>query len=40
MDADIMAIDQGTTGSRVMLVDPAGKVASMAYSEFPQIYPQ
>ena len=40
MDAYIMAIDQGTTGSRVMLVDPAGKVASMAYSEFPQIYPQ
>lgn len=40
MGTYIMAIDQGTTGSRVMLVDSAGKVASMAYSEFPQIYPQ
>jgi glycerol kinase len=40
MSTYIMAIDQGTTGSRVMLVDAAGKIASMAYSEFPQIYPQ
>jgi len=36
----IMAIDQGTTGTRIMLVDRTGKIASMAYSEFPQIYPQ
>ena len=35
-----MAIDQGTTGTRIMLVDRTGKIASMAYSEFPQIYPR
>jgi len=40
MSRYIMAIDQGTTGSRVMLVDAAGRIVSMAYSEFPQIYPQ
>ncbi len=40
MSRYIMAIDQGTTGTRIMLVDAAGKIASMAYSEFPQIYPQ
>lgn len=40
MSTYIMAIDQGTTGSRVMLVDEAGKIVSRAYSEFPQIYPQ
>lgn len=40
MSRYIMAIDQGTTGTRIMLVDAAGKITSMAYSEFPQIYPQ
>jgi glycerol kinase len=35
-----MAIDQGTTGSRVMLVDKKGGIVSSAYTEFPQIYPQ
>ncbi|HQJ09706.1 MAG TPA: FGGY family carbohydrate kinase, partial [Deltaproteobacteria bacterium] len=40
MDKYIMAIDQGTTGTRVMLIDASGKVAAKAYSEFPQIYPQ
>jgi glycerol kinase len=36
----IMAIDQGTTGSRVMIVDHAGRIAAGEYAEFPQIYPQ
>jgi len=36
----IMAIDQGTTGTRIMLVNHAGEVAGMAYAEFPQIYPK
>lgn len=36
----VLTIDQGTTGSRVMIVDQSGEVAGMAYSEFPQIYPQ
>ncbi len=36
----VMAIDQGTTGSTVMLFDTSGEVVSRAYSEFPQIYPQ
>jgi glycerol kinase len=35
-----MAIDQGTTGSRVMLVDKKGGIVSSAYTEFQQIYPQ
>ena len=36
----IVAIDQGTTGSRVMVVDQEGCIVASAYSEFPQIYPQ
>src|SRR3972149_4575431 len=35
-----MAIDQGTTGSRVLIVNPAGRIVANAYAEFPQIYPQ
>lgn len=35
-----MAIDQGTTGSRVLIVNPAGHLIANAYSEFPQIYPR
>ena len=35
----IMAIDQGTTGSRAMVVNSKGEVVSNAYKEFPQIYP-
>jgi glycerol kinase len=40
MNRYIMAIDQGTTGTRIMIVDRSGDVASIAYSEFPQIYPK
>lgn len=36
----IIAIDQGTTGSTVILFDKSGKMLSRAYSEFKQIYPQ
>jgi glycerol kinase len=36
----IMAIDQGTTGTTVLLVDRAGAVMSRGYCEFPQIYPR
>ena len=40
MERYILTIDQGTTGSRALLVDRAGRVAADAYEEFPQIYPQ
>jgi glycerol kinase len=40
MERYILAIDQGTTGSRALIVDRAGRVAADAYEEFPQIYPQ
>lgn len=36
----IMAIDQGTTGSTVLLMDQSGKVASKATVDYKQIYPQ
>ncbi len=35
----ILAIDQGTTGSRALLVDEAGVIRSEAYQPLPQIYP-
>ncbi len=40
MTSYIMAIDQGTTGSRVMIVDKTGQIVSSEYAEFPQIYPK
>lgn len=40
MERFIMAIDQGTTGTRVMIVDKQGGIAASAYTEFPQIYPK
>ncbi len=36
----ILAIDQGTTGTTVILFDHNGEALSRAYSEFTQIYPQ
>lgn len=36
----IMAIDQGTTGSTVLLIDQQGHVVSKANVEYRQIYPQ
>lgn len=39
MDGYVLAIDQGTTGSTVLLFDRLGHLCSRAYSEFPQYYP-
>lgn len=36
----ILAIDQGTTGSRVYIFDKRGNIISSAYKEFRQIYPK
>ena len=36
----ILALDQGTTSSRAMVVDEAGKVVSIAQNPFKQIFPQ
>jgi glycerol kinase len=35
----ILALDQGTTSSRAILFDAAGRIAASAQQEFPQIYP-
>jgi glycerol kinase len=40
-DSDlILAIDQGTTGTTVLVVDPQFTVRSRGYRELPQIYPR
>ena len=36
----ILAIDQGTTGSRALIFDPHGKIISSHYQEFTQYFPQ
>jgi glycerol kinase len=36
----VMAIDQGTTGSTVLVFDRRGRIAGRAYSEFRQYYPK
>ncbi len=36
----ILSIDQGTTGTTVLIVNFKGEVAGRAYAEFSQIYPQ
>ena len=36
----ILAIDQGTTGSRVIAYDRRGRTAASAYEEFPQRFPR
>lgn len=35
----ILTIDQGTTGTTVLLIDGAGEIVEKAYQEFEQIYP-
>jgi len=35
----VLAIDQGTTSSRAMLFDRAGRIAGSAQREFTQIFP-
>ena len=39
-DRYIVALDQGTTSSRAMLIDAQGRVAGVVQNPFPQIYPQ
>jgi glycerol kinase len=36
----VLALDQGTTGSTALLVDPDGLVRARGYAELPQHYPQ
>ncbi len=36
----VAAVDQGTTGTRFMIFDHAGKVVASHYEEHHQIYPQ
>ena len=36
----ILAIDQGTTGTTVLILSPDGDILGRAYSEFEQIYPR
>ena len=36
----ILALDQGTTGTKVIVFDHAGRVRSRAYAEFTQHFPQ
>lgn len=36
----VLAIDQGTTGTTVLVIDRSGEVMGRAYSEFTQHYPQ
>ncbi len=40
MSSYVLAIDQGTTGSTVLILDHSGMTVGRAYSEFAQIYPQ
>jgi glycerol kinase len=40
MRSYVLAIDQGTTGTTVLLLDHDGQAVGRAYSEFKQIYPQ
>lgn len=36
----ILSIDQGTTGTTVLILSPEGEILGRAYSEFRQIFPQ
>ena len=40
MEKYVMALDQGTTSSRCILFDHAGRIASIAQMEFTQYYPE
>ncbi len=40
MKKHILAIDQGTTGSRAFIFDSQGRVVASAYQEFKQYYPK
>ena len=36
----ILAVDQGTTGTTVLIINRHGRVVGQAYAELPQHYPQ
>ena len=36
----LLALDQGTTSSRALVIDYSGKVISVAQKEFTQFFPQ
>jgi glycerol kinase len=36
----VLALDQGTTSSRALIIDEAGRVHAVAQREFPQIFPR
>ena len=36
----VLAIDQGTTGSRAIVFDRNGRAVASAYEEFPQYFPR
>ena len=36
----VLALDQGTTGSRAVVVDPGGAIRGSGYVELPQHYPK
>jgi glycerol kinase len=36
----VLALDQGTTGSRALVVDPDGAIRGSGYAELPQYYPK
>jgi glycerol kinase len=40
MSKYLLALDQGTTSSRALLIDHSGKVVSVAQKEFTQFFPQ
>jgi glycerol kinase len=40
MSGCILSLDQGTTSSRAIVFDHAGRIVAAAQEEFPQIYPQ
>jgi glycerol kinase len=40
MMAHIVAIDQGTTGSTALVLDPRGRLVGRAYAEFTQYFPK
>ena len=39
-DPLVLAIDQGTTGSTVLLIDARGRVRGRGYAELPQHFPR
>ena len=35
----ILSIDQGTTGTTVLIINPGGEIIGRSYSEIKQLYP-